>query len=352
MRDDSGARPGRRMRMAGLALLAATAMAWSAPAHAAISVVASIKPVHSLVAAVMEGAGEPSLIVTGSGSPHGFSLKPSQAKALEEADVVFWIGHGMENFLAGPLETLSGKAHVVELGDAEGLVRLPYREGGAFEAHDHAHEGHDHAHEGGDDHDHADGDDDHSHEEHAAHDHEDEHEHEHEGADMHLWLDPQNARAMVTAIAGALAEVDPDNAARYRENARRLDATLAALTNELGDRLEPVRGKPYIVFHDAYHYFEDRFGLTAAGSVTINPQTLPGAKRVGEIRHRIEDAHAACIFAEPQFDDRIVRAIAEGTGARTGVLDPLGASLDDGPGLYPALLRGMANSFADCLGAD
>jgi zinc transport system substrate-binding protein len=299
-----------------LALLTSTAMA-------APNVVASIKPVHSLVAAVMAGVGEPTLIVKGAASPHTYALKPSDAGALESADIVFWTGHGMELFLADALGTLASKAKVVELAEAPGITLLPVREGGAFEPHEHEGEGHDHEHEA--------------------------HEHAEEGGDMHFWLDPENAKLMVTQIATTLAEADPENATAYQANAEAELVKLDALEAELVATLAPVADRPFIVFHDAYQYFEDRFGLDLAGSVTVTPDVMPGAARIDELKAKVSSLGATCVFAEPNFEPTIIAAISEGTSAKTGVLDPEGGALTEGPDLYPTLLRGLAKSLVDCL---
>lgn len=290
---------------------------------AAPSVVASTKPVHSLVSAVMAGVGEPTLIVKGAASPHTYSLRPSDAAALENADIVFWTGHGMELFLADALETLSTKAQTVELAGSPGIELLPMREGGAFEAHSH----------GGDDHDHE----------------ADDHAHEHEEGDMHFWLDPENAKLMVANIAQVLSKSDPDNAATYHANAEVEIEALAALENEISRTLDGVKDKPFIVFHDAYQYFENRFGLDIAGTVTVSPETMPGAARVDELRTKVSELGATCVFAEPNFEPAIVSTIVEGTEAKAGVLDPEGSGLTEGPGLYGDLLRSIAAGLVDCL---
>lgn len=298
---------------------------------AAPNVVASIKPVHSLVAAVMAGVGEPTLIVKGSASPHTYALRPSDAGALEAADIVFWTGHGMELFLGDALDTLASQARVVELADSPGITLLPVREGGAFEAHQHGGEAHDH-----EDHDHA-GDD---------HDHEG---HEHGEGDMHFWLDPENAKLMVTQIASTLAEADPDNATAYEANAEAERVRLDDLEAEIAATLAPIADKPFIVFHDAYQYFETRFGLTLAGSVTVTPDVMPGAARIDELRAKVAELGATCVFAEPNFEPTIIAAITEGSAAKSGVLDPEGGALEQGAELYPTLLRGLAASLVDCL---
>ena len=302
-----------------LASLMLTGTALAAPA-----VVASTKPIHSLVAAVMAGVGDPGLIVKGSASPHTYSLRPSDAAALENADIVFWTGHGMELFLADALDTLSTKAEVVELSKAPGIELLPMREGGAFEPHSHGGEDHDH------DHDHA---------------------HEEGEGDMHFWLDPENAKLMVTDIADVLSKADPDNAATYKANAETEIASLSALETEVAATLVGVKDKPFIVFHDAYQYFEQRFGLDIEGTITVSPDAMPGAARVDELRTKVSTLGASCVFAEPNFEPAIVRTVVEGTDAKTGVLDPEGSALAEGPGLYGDLLRGIAKGLVDCLGS-
>jgi len=314
------------------------AFAGSDTAHA-LEVVASIKPVHSLVAAVMEGAGEPALIVEGASSPHAYSMRPSQAAALETADVVFWIGPGLEAFLNEPLETLASNATIVSLTAAPGLTKLPLREGGAFEPHsDEEHDRADEVHDDGED----------RHEEEGSQ-HAEFEEHAHANIDMHLWLDPENARAMVAAIAKALAEADPAHAQAYAANAAALDSKLASLVADIKDALAGVKNTPFIVFHDAYRYYENRFGLSAAGSITLTPGAMPGAARVSQIRQRIADLDAVCVFAEPQFEPKLLDAVTERTDARTGFLDPLGADIPDGPELYFRLIRNMTASFRECL---
>lgn len=293
-------------------------------ALAAPKVVASVKPLNSIVAAIMQGAGQPELLVEGAGSPHSYSLKPSKAKALQRADVIFWIGPGLEAFLDKPLDALAGKATVVAMDHASGINLLPAREGGAFEAH----EDHDEHGAAADDHDH----------------------HEHEGAfDMHLWLDPDNAKAMAKAVAETLSKQDSANAALYAKNLAAFDARIDTLDTQLAAELAPIQNKPFIVFHDAYQYFEHHYKVTVAGSITVSPETAPGAKRVADIHDKVKTLGATCIFAEPQFPPKLISVVAEGTNARTGVLDPLGTDLADGPDLYPTLLKNMASAITTCL---
>ena len=333
--------------LAALATLLLTGTAMAAPA-----VVASTKPVHSLVSAVMGDLGTPVLIVRGAASPHTYSLRPSDAAALESADIVFWTGHGMELFLADALDTLSTNAQVIELAEAPGISLLPVREGGAFDAHLHDDEAGEHA--GHDDHDQDEGHDDHEgHEEddeHAEADGHEGHDHAEGESDMHFWLDPENAELMVSEIARVLSEVDPDNAAAYAANAEATIARFDALQAELTAILAPVADKPFLVFHDAYQYFENRFGLEIAGTITVSPDAMPGAARIDELRAKVSELGATCVFAEPNFEPAIVSTVVEGTEAKAGTLDPEGAALDEGPDLYPELLRGLGRSLVDCLG--
>lgn len=331
------------MKFARPILLASAALLSAQTVSAAPNVVVSIKPVHSLVAAIMKGVAEPKLIVDGAASPHTFTMKPSSARALEGAGVVVWVGHGMEAFLEKPLEALAAKATVVTLEEAPGLEKLRFREGGAFEPHDdgghHPGEGEAHA-----DHDHATTGD-----QHADHDDDDD-DHDHEGFDTHLWLDAMNAKAMASEIERALVQADPSNAAKYQANGAELMKSLDALDAELKTTLVPVKDKPFIVFHDAYQYFEHRYGVRVAGSITVSPETMPGAERISEIHRKVADLGATCVFAEPQFEPKLVSVVTEGTKARSGVLDPEAATLKAGPDLYFELMRGIASSLKTCLG--
>jgi zinc transport system substrate-binding protein len=317
--------------LAGWGVVAALLLGGAGAVRAEVAAVATIKPIHSLVAAVMQGVGEPHLLLA-AGSPHSYSLKPSDARALQRAKLVFQVGPQLETFLVAPLQTLAGDARVVTLAEASGLTLLPYRTGGDWDAHDH------------------DGEDRDEHGDAHANKHEDgEPAHAPGGTDMHLWLDPANGRAMVGAIAAALADADPANAERYRANAAALQAKLDALGAELAPRLAPLRGKPFVVFHDAYQYFERAFGLQAAGSVTVSPERQTGARHLAELRERIARLRVVCVFAEPQFEPRLVATLIEGTGARSGTLDPIGADLAAGADLYVALLRRNADALAACL---
>jgi zinc transport system substrate-binding protein len=306
-----------------LRLLPLAALFWATPALAAPppDVVVSVKPLHALVAGVMEGVGTPYLLVRGAASPHDFTLRPSDAKALNGAELMVWVGPSLETFLEKPLTALGNGAVKLSLATADGVRVLPSRAGGVWEDHDHSH-AHDHGH----DHDHGD-----------------------TGTDGHIWLDPRNAVAITQAVADNLAKLDPERAATYRANAQKQVAAITALDDELAAQLAPVKDRPFIVFHDAYHYLEDRYALAAAGAITVTPDQRPGAARLSQLRHAIGDAKAVCVFAEPQFEPALVKVLVEGTGVRTGTLDPEGANIPEGPALYPALMRFNAKALVDCL---
>lgn len=310
------------MRSRGPCVLA-IAVGLLAPADVAAEVpdvVVSVKPIHSLVAAVMAGVGEPRLLVKGGASPHTYALRPSDAAALEDADLVFWVGDQFETFLAEPLQTLLDESRTVALGESDGLVLLPPREGGLWEPHpDESGEG-------------------------EPHDH-------HDSVDAHMWLDPRNARVMTARIARKLAERDPERAEIYRANGDAVQARLDDLDAELAARLAPVKDVPFIVFHDAYQYLEKRYELAGVGSITVSPEQPPGARRLQEIRQKIASREARCVFSEPNFEPSLVDTVITGTPARSGTLDPEGASLPEGPDLYFTLLRGIADSLRACLGA-
>ena len=303
-------------------------------------VATDIAPVQSLAAQVMGSLGEPAVILPPGASPHGYAMRPSEAQALAKADVVFWIGEGLTPWLERPLASLAGSAAVVELSEAPGVTRLPYRQGATFEAHHHDGDaGEDEAAEGAD-HDYEDAL--------AGHEHEDAADHDHHGDDPHLWLDPGNARAWLTAMAEALAAADPQNAAAYRANAAAAVGEIDRLEGEIAAEMAPLHDLRFIVFHDAFQYYEHRFGLQAAGAISLGDARDPGAARVAEIRDLVRDQDIACVAAEPQFKPGLVATVTEGTGAKTTVLDPIGVGLAPGPELYRTLLRNIAAGFEAC----
>ena len=287
-----------------------------------VKVVTSIKPIHSLAAYVMDGVGKPNVIVDGYNSPHGFSLKPSHAKMIENADLIIWVGEDLEAFLEKPLNSIAKKATKVELMDLKGIKKLKFREKNIFEGHD------DHGHK-------KDKHDDHGHEGHAHGEH-----------DPHIWLDPMNARVIIKEITNQLVKLDSTNAAKYKANSKDAIADIDALTKSIKKDLN--KNSRVVVFHDAYQYFENRFGIKVLGALTVNTDVLPGAEQLAEIREVIEHEKVNCIFSEPQFNPSIIKTIAKDTNIKTGVLDPLGATLDKGKGMYSELLKNMSSSFKGC----
>ncbi|MEX0450679.1 zinc ABC transporter substrate-binding protein [Spiribacter sp. 218] len=299
-------------------------------AQAAPQVATDITPVHSLVSQVMDGVGEPALVIQRGASPHSYSLRPSEAAALEDAEIVFWIGPALTPWLANGLDNLAGDARQVGLLAASVTDQRMFREDGHDHADAHDHDAHDHeAHE-------PEGDE--------AHDH------AHDGVDPHAWLDPGNARAWLGLIADTLADADPANAAVYQRNARAAQSRLTELTATIDQQLAPVRDTPYIVFHDAYQYFEARFGLNHAGAIALSDASDPSPARIARVRDAVAEADVRCVFAEPQFNPGLVASVVDGTGADTGVLDPLGSDIPSGASFYPALLRDLADRMMDCLG--
>ncbi|MDC1059919.1 zinc ABC transporter substrate-binding protein [Alphaproteobacteria bacterium] len=326
----------------------------TSPVRAEIKVVTTIKPLHSLVANVMDGVGEPSLIIEGSTSPHSFTLKPSHAKLLEEADLIFWIGEGIETFMERPLESIVKNAEVVEFMEVESIEKLKFREESIFGEHDDHDDHDDHDEEGHDDHDDHDeeGHDDHDEEGHDDHDEEghDDHEghegHNHGEFDAHIWLDPSNAKEMVHEIAHELGDLDPANKDKYEANAKTTILALDQLINDVSKDIN--KEAKFVVFHDAYQYFEERFGLRAAGALTLNTDVLPGAKQIDEIQDVIKDKGIKCIFSEPQFNPKIISTIAKDTNIKTGVFDPLGANINSDKDLYFKLISKLGEELKDC----
>ena len=309
----------------GLLPIGALLLPWIA--LAAPNVVASLQPVHSLAAAVMHGVGQPRLLVTGGASPHDYHLRPSDARVIVEADILFWIGPELERFLVRPLRNAQGNTQVIALLEAPKVTVFLLRTGGVWEAHRHAQAEEEHA-----DHDHAD------HEAGHAADH-----------DPHIWLDPLNAIAMSRRMVAVLSQADPDHKTAYERNGAALIERLNQLHQQLALRLVPVKDQPYVVFHDAYQYLERRYGLNAVGSLVLDPEQRPGAKRVAEIQARIRERGVRCVFSEPQFQPALVQTVMAGSTARSGTLDPLGAEIPPGPDAYFQLLEELADALQACL---
>ena len=335
----------KKLKEIPLILTILSLVTFIAPANADVKVVTSIKPLHSLASYLMDGVGKPDLIVDGYASPHGFSMKPSHAKMLQNADLIFWVGEDLENFLEKPLSSIAKKAEKIELMEIKGLNVLKFRERNIFDEHDHDdHDDHSKK-EGHDDHD---AHDDHSKkEEHDDHDGHDDHEgHAHGEYDPHIWLDTMNAKAMLNEMAEHLIENDPKNEAKYKSNLDKALKDIDKLTIEVMTELN--NSVSSIVFHDAYQYFEKRFNVNVLGAFTVNTDVMPGAEQLAEIREIIEHDKVACVFSEPQFNPDIINAVAKDMKIKTGVLDPLGATLDSGKDLYFKLIRNMSASFKGC----
>ncbi|MCB1862674.1 MAG: zinc ABC transporter substrate-binding protein [Gammaproteobacteria bacterium] len=307
------------------------AVGWPSQTTAAPEVVVSIKPVHSLIAGVMTGVGAPELLARGARSPHNLHLSPSDVRKLSHADLVFWVGQGLESALAKVLLATVDGSRRVTLISLPGMQLLPLRQGGVWDRHSHAENS-----------DVQDG--------HATV----QLEHEHiagleQQVNSHIWLSPVNAGRIVESAAAALSRIDPENAAHYQRNAELMLARIRMMEQELGRQLSPVSGAPYVVFHDAYAYFEHHYGLNAVGSVTVNPEHLPGARSIQRLRSKIKSLNARCVFSEPQFEPGVVRTLLEGSTARGGRLDPLGADIPAGPDAYFLMMEQLAAALVDCL---
>ena len=334
----------KKLKKLSFALSILSILTFFTPANAELKVVTSIKPIHSLASYLMDGIGKPELIVDGYASPHGFSMKPSHAKMLQNADLIFWVGEDLENFLEKPLKSIAKKAEKIELIEIKGLNVLKFRERNIFDEHDHGHDDHGKKEDDHDDHDH---DDNGKKEDHDDHDDHDGHEgHAHGEFDPHIWLDTMNAKAMLNEMAEHLIENDPKNEAKYKSNLDKALKDIDKLTIEVMTELN--NSVSSIVFHDAYQYFEKRFNVNVLGAFTVNTDVMPGAEQLAEIREIIEHDKVACVFSEPQFNPDIINAVAKDMKIKTGVLDPLGATLDSGKDLYFKLIRNMSASFKGC----
>ncbi len=295
------------------------------------NVAADIAPVHSLVSRVMDGIGAPKLVVQSGASPHGYRLRPSEAKALQDADLVFWMGEELTPWLDGALKTLASKASITTLMDQEGVILHDFRESVLFEAHDHS----DH----NDEKDHDDHDDDKDHDDHD----------DHGGHDPHSWLSPENAKLWLNIIASKLSVSDPENAATYFMNAAAGQTEIEEMITEVSATLKPVQGGKFVVFHDAYQYFENDFDFYASGAISLSDASDPSPARVAKIQKRIRDEGIQCVLAEPQFKRGLVATVMEGSEATASVIDPLGADLKTGPKLYTQLIINMAKTLRNCL---
>ncbi|WP_417793814.1 zinc ABC transporter substrate-binding protein [Terasakiella pusilla] len=321
----------------------------TAPAFAAPDVVVSIAPLHSLTSAVMKDVATPTLLIEGVQSPHSFSLKPSDASKVQNADIIFWISPDLESFLPKSLASLNPNAKSVTM---DALIDHADTHEKHDDDKDHDHE-HDHKHENKhadekhDDHKHEPANDTHTHDEHAHND-DDDHHHHHD-KDPHIWLNTEHAIEMVEKIEHALVEADPDHAETYKKNAHELEERLESLGKELEKLLTPIKDKPFFVFHDAYGHLQEQYKLNVAGTVSVSPNQTPGAKRIKEIQHSLAEKNVVCVFSEPQFKAKMVQTIIEGTSVKTAELDPLGADIPAGPNHYETMMRALATTINGCL---
>jgi zinc transport system substrate-binding protein len=282
-------------------------------------VVVGIRPIAGIVAAVTEGVSAPYVLTKGNTSPHLYQLAPRDLKELKNAKLIVWVGPELETFMPSVLRSLKGRVPVLELVSLPDLKLYDARQGGVWEEHDHGDNGAT-----------------------AAHDHG-------PAKDSHIWLDPMNGIVIAKAIAAKLAELDPVNAARYLQNAEKFTTTIKSLDKELAAQLKPFMGKGYIVFHDAYQGFEQRYGVYATGAITVSPEQTPSAQRVKQVREKIKSLGAVCVFTEPQFSSKLAETLVEGTTAKRGVLDADGGAMEVSPMHYVNLLKNVANSLSICL---
>lgn len=341
----------------------ATALLFSAPSALAqeINVVTSIRPLQNIATTIGGEHINVTNLVPANGSPHDYALKPSDARALQDADLIFWIDEHLEAFLAKSIKTLPKNAQFITLGEQEGMLVYENRDlhlniddhdethAHADEhkhddehEHDEAHEHNDHAHKDAHDHEKEhDGDDAHGHDSHEGHDH---------GThDMHIWLDPENAKLMAQIFADKFAQTAPQHAETFQRNAAELIEKIDAAATEAEGKLTSVQSQKFVTFHDAFQYFEKRFGLKNAGVITLSPETKPGAKRLTELKEALQTNQIACVFTEPQFDGKLVRLAIEGTNVKTAEIDPLGFHITDGANYYPQLINSIADAVVGCL---
>jgi zinc transport system substrate-binding protein len=300
-------------------------------------IVTSIKPVSMIVAAIAGDKAEIQQIVSSTASPHDFAMRPSDLKKIINADTVVWVGESLERFLEKPLENAGKEESSIEWLALDGMA-----------LHNFAKEHHHDEDEAEEDHDHeAHGD----HEEHGDHDEHEGHEgHHHDGVDPHVWLSPDNARVLAKAVTARLVSLDSANAEYYKDNLASFENGLSVKDAEIRNALNKVNKVPYIVFHDGYSYFEQHYGLSHAGEITVSPERKPGAKKVAEIRHEIQENKVQCVFSEPQFSPAIVKTLLEGSDVKTAPLDPLGSKVKMGTNAYFSFLDSLSGQFLSCLG--
>ena len=287
-----------------------------------IKVLVSIKPFHSLVSAIMQDVSEPLLLINGNNSPHSYALRPSSAENLQQADLVFWGGEILEGFLTKPLQSLASRAKLVSLQETAGLRLLPLRSGIGWQKHE------------------TDSANDHSAEDETT---------STSGTDPHIWLDPYNAKIISAKIVEILTAMDPQNAQSYRRNGEKYGLRLELLDRKLKAEMTKVAETPYMVFHDAYQYFEKRYQLNVVGSMTLHIGFGSSVRRLTAVRKTIQKEKIRCIFSEPQFSPKLLQTVIAGTNVKQGTLDPLGAGLESGAELYFTLLNNLSHNLSSCL---
>ena len=278
-------------------------------------IVASISPLHSLVSYIVGNTGNVILLIDPKNSPHNFSLKPSHAKLLNNAEIFFYIDDQLETALKKTLNSIPKTVRVTKVSQFKNLNLLSIRKSQNWEEDKHDHH----------------------------------HNHSHDSYDIHFWLDAKNAIEIVKGVTKELSKLYPDNIDTYKKNAQKLIANINVKDNYIKLKLKEVKNKPYIVFHDAYQYFEKAYNLNAIGSILINPKQPPLPNRIIQIRSKIKTLNAYCVFKEPQYKDKIIKTVIENTNANIGILDPLGANIDPGPDMYISLLDDLANNISTCL---
>ena len=307
-------------------------------------VVSTIQPINSLVNAVIGNTGKTISLIPAKASPHEYKLKPSDTKKLQNANIIFFVSDHLESSVTKVFKNLPKNIKIINLMEDAGIKHLAIRDNEAWERHDHHHGHGDH-----DDYDkHVKKDDDHDHDKHSKkHDDHDDHEKE---DDVHIWLSPDNAVKIIKKINKELSLFFPENAKTYNQNANQMIKKINQLKVELKKELLGIKDEPFIVFHDAYQYFETSFDLNAVGSVALEGDIASSPKQISFIKDKIVKLKASCVFQEPQFDSRLVQIVVESTNAQIGILDPLGVNIKSGENFYLQLLKNMAKSLKDCLG--
>ncbi|WOI57197.1 zinc ABC transporter substrate-binding protein [Palleronia sp. LCG004] len=333
----------RQAALPGIAILLTSSVGFADVPNVA----ADIPPIHSLVATVMGDLGEPDLIVSRGSSPHDYAMRPSEAEALQDADAIFWVGEPLEPWLAGAIRNLAAGTDSISLLDVQGTTTHEFRQNAVFASdEDHAH-GHDHndevnGHSHGADHDHS-----HENHGHEGHDHGG-HGHSHDGLDPHAWLDPSNGKIWLDTIAATLSDLDPENAETYSANSEVGKSAIDVAVDAARETLAPVGDLRFVVFHDAYQYYETFFDLRTVGAIELSDASGASAARLQQIRDAIKERDVSCVFAEPQFNPGLVETVISETETRQGVIDPLGSDISLGSDFYPGLIRGIAEDIAEC----